>query len=265
MKLAVLSTISLFLLLGLAQAISFPQWGQDGKGGIDLGSFWPAELFDKIAGDLRSTYVSQVLPAFHVFKGEMKKIETVFQDADLATKVAEEFKRRTSKLQAEFQFPVANETATHHELLMQAVDKVMDVLDAVTEDVGKNLNTDVGHVRQAFQDARQPVKDVVLFSAKIIDDHPCLFELVALTLVLEIPGLWLIQPILGVVGFSTNGPVKGTLAARIQSKVYGARVPKGSVFSKLQKAGMSGFWVSNRLRLGTAAAVAQVLARCNKF
>lgn len=130
------------------------------------GSFWPAELFDKIAGDLRSTYVSQVLPAFHAFKGEMKKIETVFQDADLATKIAEEFKHRTSKLQAEFQFPVVDETATHHELLMQAVDKVMDVLDVVTEDVGKNVNTDVGHVRQAFQDARQPVKDVVLFAGE---------------------------------------------------------------------------------------------------
>lgn len=55
MKLAALSAISLFLLLGLAQAISYPQWGQgqespaqpqkpttntmilDGKGGIDLG------------------------------------------------------------------------------------------------------------------------------------------------------------------------------------------------------------------------------------
>ncbi|KAM7183068.1 hypothetical protein V8F33_013826 [Rhypophila sp. PSN 637] len=57
--------------------------------------------------------------------------------------------------------------------------------------------------------------------------------------------LWLLgalaAPILGAFGFGPLGPIAGSLAAFIQSTVYGAAVPAGSLFALLQRLAMTAF------------------------
>ena len=42
-------------------------------------------------------------------------------------------------------------------------------------------------------------------------------------------------------GFGAAGPGAGTIAAAVQSLLYGAAVPAGSLFATLQSIGMTGF------------------------
>lgn len=50
---------------------------------------------------------------------------------------------------------------------------------------------------------------------------------------------WIAVTILGVIGFAVTGPVAGSLAAIIQSTVYGGAVASGSVFATLQSIAMA--------------------------
>ena len=45
--------------------------------------------------------------------------------------------------------------------------------------------------------------------------------------------------VLGIIGFAATGPVGGSLAALIQSGIYGAAVPAGSWFAWAQAAAMA--------------------------
>lgn len=50
---------------------------------------------------------------------------------------------------------------------------------------------------------------------------------------------WIGLTILGVIGFAVTGPVAGSLAAVIQSTVYGGSVAAGSWFALAQSAAMA--------------------------
>jgi hypothetical protein len=45
---------------------------------------------------------------------------------------------------------------------------------------------------------------------------------------------WAAITVLGIIGFAVTGPVAGSLAALIQSTVYGGAVASGSIFASLQ-------------------------------
>lgn len=57
---------------------------------------------------------------------------------------------------------------------------------------------------------------------------------------------------LGLLGFSAAGPVAGTVAAGIQSAVYGGTVASGSLFATAQAAAMGGIAVSAVQTVGGA-------------
>ena len=50
---------------------------------------------------------------------------------------------------------------------------------------------------------------------------------------------WVAITILGVIGFAVTGPVAGSLAAVIQSSVYGGTVAAGSWFAVAQSVAMA--------------------------
>jgi hypothetical protein len=50
---------------------------------------------------------------------------------------------------------------------------------------------------------------------------------------------WLGVTVLGVIGFAVTGPVAGSLAALIQSSVYGGTVAAGSWFALAQSVAMA--------------------------
>ena len=50
---------------------------------------------------------------------------------------------------------------------------------------------------------------------------------------------WVAITVLGVIGFAVTGPVAGSLAAAIQSSVYGGSVAAGSWFAVAQATAMA--------------------------
>ena len=50
---------------------------------------------------------------------------------------------------------------------------------------------------------------------------------------------WIAVTILGVIGFAVTGPVAGSLAAIVQSSVYGGTVAAGSWFAVAQSIAMT--------------------------
>ena len=85
------------------------------------------------------------------------------------------------------------------------------------------------------RDAVNAVQKAVEQVDTLCREHPVLYGLLAAGLVKVIfPGI--MRP----VGFDKEGPRKGSWAAWFQGGVYGAMVPKGSLFSMLQSWGVLG-------------------------
>ena len=72
---------------------------------------------------------------------------------------------------------------------------------------------------------------------------------------LLIPEIPIFRGILRLLGFGLRGPVKGSAAAWLQSRLWGGAVARGSWFAMLQKAGMkfTGKWFE---KLVTSAGLA---------
>ena len=50
---------------------------------------------------------------------------------------------------------------------------------------------------------------------------------------------WVAVTILGIIGFAATGPVGGSIAAGVQSAVYGGLIPAGSWFAAAQSLAMA--------------------------
>ncbi|KAI9460050.1 hypothetical protein HD554DRAFT_2134648 [Boletus coccyginus] len=73
----------------------------------------------------------------------------------------------------------------------------------------------------------------------INEQHPQLLPALTFSIaVLLIPESWILRPFLSLFGFGPAGPVKGSAAAWMQRRFWGAAVEAGSWFSWLQAAGM---------------------------
>jgi len=64
---------------------------------------------------------------------------------------------------------------------------------------------------------------------------------------------WVVLPALG---FGATGVTVGSIAAGVQSAVYGGVVVGGGVFATLQSAGVAGVAMTTKIGLGTAGAAA---------
>lgn len=88
----------------------------------------------------------------------------------------------------------------------------------------------------AARNAAKTVQRTLEQADSLCRSHPVLCRLIATKLVTAIfPGAILLP-----IGFDTQGQWKGSLAASVQSTVYGPTVPRGSPFSVLQSWGMKG-------------------------
>ncbi|KAF8459420.1 hypothetical protein BGX38DRAFT_1148528 [Terfezia claveryi] len=112
----------------------------------------------------------------------------------------------------------------------------------------------------AARDAVNTVQKAVEQVDAICRKHPVLCGLVAAGVVTAIfPGM-----ILGLVGFDQKGPRKGSWAALVQSTVYGAKVPKSSLFWALQSWGMVGVPGDVMVRMVGGPVVALLLAQMKR-
>jgi len=62
--------------------------------------------------------------------------------------------------------------------------------------------------------------------------------------------------VLPALGFGATGVAGGSIAAGLQSAVYGGFVAGGGVFATLQSAGVAGVAITTKIGLGTAGAAA---------
>ncbi|KAF8128199.1 hypothetical protein EV363DRAFT_1433238 [Boletus edulis] len=129
--------------------------------------------------------------------------------------------------------------APSHAERTKIVDKVLDD----TEQALIKLATRFGiqeEIVTTYLDALKPhVHALIVTIGDINEQHPKLFPALAFSVVvLLIPESWILRPFLRMFGFGPYGPVKGSFAAWLQSRFWGAAVAPGSWFSWLQAAGM---------------------------
>ncbi|KAF8076827.1 hypothetical protein FPV67DRAFT_1472795 [Lyophyllum atratum] len=116
--------------------------------------------------------------------------------------------------------------------------KIVDWLMVEAEDIlVRNLPLPEGDIRQRCQEIGLHVKDVLLITGELIDDHPIIFAIIEFGGFLLVPESWLLRPILGLFGFGSRGISKGSAAASLQRIFWGGAVRKGSWFAMLQSMG----------------------------
>ncbi|KAF8128198.1 hypothetical protein EV363DRAFT_1341128 [Boletus edulis] len=136
------------------------------------------------------------------------------------------------------QIPPPDKAPSHAERA-EMVDKV---LDNTTQGLVK-LAVRYGikeEVVTIYLDALKPqVQALIVVVGDINEQHPQLLPALAFSVaVMLIPESWILRPFLSVFGFGPAGPVKGSVAAWLQRRFWGAAVEAGSWFSWLQAAGM---------------------------
>nr|GAT52825.1 predicted protein [Mycena chlorophos] len=132
--------------------------------------------------------------------------------------------------------------APNHEQRQAAVTEAMTRVGKVLGSVLGEVGVEKEGAEKIWRTAIQPaLTAVIVLIGDLVEQHPILFEAVLVMLLADpIASLsnQLLQAIIAVIGFGPLGPIKGTLAAWIQGAVFGPRVPKGSLFAELQRAGM---------------------------
>ncbi|KAF8422638.1 hypothetical protein EV426DRAFT_702450 [Tirmania nivea] len=112
----------------------------------------------------------------------------------------------------------------------------------------------------AARNAANTVYNAVEQVDTLCREHPVLCSLAAAGLFGAVfPGT-----ILGSIGFDKEGPRKKSWAAWIQSTVYGAEVPAGSLFSRLQRFGMVGVPGEGRAAMVGGPVAALLLAQMKR-
>ncbi|KAJ4392296.1 hypothetical protein N0V93_005921 [Gnomoniopsis smithogilvyi] len=98
------------------------------------------------------------------------------------------------------------------------------------------LSNDANKMGNAINDALQKVEDIAKEVYDFARDHPVAVEVFCMILAIGI--LWFMLPwVLEVLGFAAEGPVAESFAAWWEA-TYAGYIPKGSIFSYLQKLAM---------------------------
>ncbi|RXW22002.1 hypothetical protein EST38_g3840 [Candolleomyces aberdarensis] len=143
-------------------------------------------------------------------------------------------------LQKEFDKPLPDEMDERARYRNEMISKGLDGLETAFVDVCvKSDRMSEEDARRIFDPVKKGIEDGLLVAGNIVDKHPKVFETIIITAVcLVIPESFILRPILSAFGFGPTGPIKGSLAAWMQSRFWGGAVAKGSWFAYFQRAGM---------------------------
>ncbi|TFK20788.1 hypothetical protein FA15DRAFT_673191 [Coprinopsis marcescibilis] len=135
--------------------------------------------------------------------------------------------------------------------------KIQDISVAVAVELG----LDPDSIRNVVTQMEEPIVSFAMFIAEQVMKHPCLFAILPLFLAAAFPAYWIFRTIVTSLGFGILGPIKGSIAAKLQSFIFGAAVPKGSWFAVMQRFGMSAFGATQVVPLSMLAALATCYAK----
>lgn len=145
---------------------------------------------------------------------------------------------RTSVL-VEEEFPPL-ENATNHEQRTSDVSRVLQLLeDQLVIVLGPHLTMSEAELKKRFDPTREVIQTVVVATGDIAELHPEAVEMLIFSgIALLLPEDLIVRGILKLVGFGPGGPAKGSIAAWAQRRFFGAYIPVGSWFSRLQHIAM---------------------------
>ncbi|KAF9224484.1 hypothetical protein BS17DRAFT_779884 [Gyrodon lividus] len=137
------------------------------------------------------------------------------------------------------EFPSPDTAPTHAERSVM-VSRMLDKIDA---SFSVNLCDQHGIDKALLSDYLRVVKAhleaLVVTAGDLAEQHPKLLDVLVFSVISTlIPEGWFLQPLLRVIGFGVKGPIKGTLAAWMQKRFFGAVIPAGSWFSYIQSVAM---------------------------
>ncbi|PCH36329.1 hypothetical protein WOLCODRAFT_166848 [Wolfiporia cocos MD-104 SS10] len=182
--------------------------------------------------------VASVITITSEFKDEMSSNAEVHQEN------LEDFSEGLSRILDELferlkdEFPPPDHAPSHEERQEKVSIVFSRVEEAIVHFAGERGMSEE-RVREFMDRIRPHIEDLIVTIGDLVEQHPVLLEtlLIAGTFML-IPEGWFLRPLLRLFGFGPEGPIKGSVAAWSQRVFYGARVPTGSWFSHLQRAGM---------------------------
>jgi len=121
----------------------------------------------------------------------------------------------------------------------EMVDKVLDDTARELMKLATRYGIEEEIVETYILALKPQVQALTVAVGDINEQHPKLLPILAFSVaVLLIPESWILRPFLSLFGFGPAGPVKGSVAAWLQRRFWGAAVDAGSWFSWLQAAGM---------------------------
>jgi len=179
--------------------------------------------------------VNQIIVSAGAIKKTLQNIDLEeFQDR-LESKLIRVFEQ----LQNEFSEPLPEDKTERYKrqeiMITQAFEKIED---AVVDVCSSHWKIPEDTVRADFDKIKPHLNHALLIVANFANNHPDLVVFLCSSVIMAIiPESFILRPILRLFGFSRMGPVKGSIAARAQSFFYGPKVPKGSLFAWLQRAG----------------------------
>jgi len=139
------------------------------------------------------------------------------------------------------EFPEPSKAPSHDDRV-KFFDRVFEIASAEVVIVLGKFGMEKDDAIEKLNVIEPPLKTAVVIIGDIIEQHPVLLEVLVISVTFLTVEVILMRPLLSLFGFSPIGPVRGSLAAWAQSRLFGAYVPAGSWFSYLQRAAMSVSW-----------------------
>ncbi|KAG6382008.1 hypothetical protein JVT61DRAFT_639 [Boletus reticuloceps] len=154
--------------------------------------------------------------------------------------------------------------APGHAERKKMVDKILDDTEQALIKLTSSYGIDEVVITTFLSALKPHVLTLMVTIGDINEQYPQLLPILIFSVVvLLVPESWFLRPFLSVLGFGPVGPVRGSVAAWLQERFWGAAVEPGSWFSFLQAAGMgvlpelAGFVIKASLLILGISAIAQ--------
>ncbi|KAL4247892.1 hypothetical protein ABKN59_007497 [Abortiporus biennis] len=128
--------------------------------------------------------------------------------------------------------------ALSHEDRQRIVEQILDKVGVVITDVFcyHPLQLPEEEVAKIWTEIRSGLSTVLVTTGDLVEQHPKIFHSLIFGVIgLILPEEWILARLLGIFGWGPYGPVKGSVAAFFQSRIFGAIIPKGAWFAVLQR------------------------------
>ncbi|KAI0795817.1 hypothetical protein C8Q75DRAFT_888286 [Abortiporus biennis] len=147
-------------------------------------------------------------------------------------------------------FPPPNQALSHNDR-QQIVDQVLDKVRVVIIEgfCRSGLHLDEEEVTKIWTEIRSGLSMILVTTGDLVEQHPKIFHSLIFGVIgLILPEEWILARLLGLFGWGPYGPVQGSVAAYLQSRIFRATIPKHAWFAVLQRLAQlrpiqkPGFW-----------------------